>query len=74
MEQQFQIAPYSGTPAALTWGVAVPSGVQTFRLKMSHAIANPNCVDFNSCPTYMTRSGISAISAPFGASGGKTLE
>jgi hypothetical protein len=74
MQQRFRVQPYGGTPASLTWAVAVPAGLQIFHIKMTHTLSNPGCVQFNSCATFTTKAAMSAITAPFGAHGAKTLD
>jgi hypothetical protein len=75
LEQRFALAPYGGSPSALTWVVELPSGIpETFRVILNHPIANPACVNFNSCPGYNVKAALSAITAPFGAHGTKTLD
>jgi hypothetical protein len=72
--QRFRIEPYLGTPAALTWAIPVSPGLHTFRVMLAHPVADPNCANFNSCPSMSANADISAISAPFGAHGTKTLD
>jgi hypothetical protein len=72
---RFQPAMYGGTPGSITWVALVQGGaVQTFRLFSNPDRRPPNCAEFNSCGNWNIDAAVSAISAPYGASGGKTLK
>ncbi len=71
----FAVDPYAGATVGQTWTFTVPAGTtQTFRLWLSFTPVSPNCIDFNSCPSYGLDWSLSTVASPFGADGGKNLQ
>jgi hypothetical protein len=74
LEQAMAVPPLYGTSGSVTWVVEGTAGLQeTFRLQVFAQPFNSICAQQNTCTLHQVTAAISAITAPFGASGGRTL-